>query len=527
MAGGRSPSWRWANRARRTRAGCPWLAATSSARTCCWRLQRSAAARPGGQATEISKNKSSGWKLGVGIGANEGGSGVGINVFANAYLGNGQGQRHDPPRDPGQRATGDADLGPRHPDRRRAGARTRSAPTSARPDSPASRTAIATSRQTQVNAGGSFSFGSMTGNAYIGASQNKTKSNFDSVIEQTGLYAGAQGFDINVGRHTQLNGAVIASEAPAARNRLSTETLGFSDIRTKPPTRPPPPASTWACRAPSTRKQGRRGGRIAVRPELRQHSAAPRARRGPRWRKARSRSARTLNGRDSTAGLSRDTAGANGSIGKIFDKDKVREKLEFQQALGQLGMQIAGDALKDLAKQDPETWGEGKIGSIALHAGVAGAAAALGGATWRARSPVRWRVTWPRAPCASRSIARWPTSRRNCGDGRRLILNTVAAAAGAGGRRERSRRGGGCEHVQPAAARRRRRVDPQESINLRGAPGDQHRDAKPSSLDRRSARRIRRRQSGLRRTAAHEHFLPRSPWACGLGLRVLRRQGRR
>ena len=122
-----------------------------------------------------------------------------------------------------------------------------------------------------------------------------------------------------------------------------------------------------------------------------------------------------LNGRDSTAGLSRDTAGANGSIGKIFDKDKVREKLEFQQALGQLGMQIAGDALKDLAKQDPETWGEGKIGSIALHAGVAGAAAALGGATWRARSPVRWRVTWPRAPCASRSIARWPTSRRNCG----------------------------------------------------------------------------------------------------------------
>ena len=42
------------------------------------------------QATEISKNKSSGWKLGVGIGANEGGSGVGINVFANAYLGNGR-----------------------------------------------------------------------------------------------------------------------------------------------------------------------------------------------------------------------------------------------------------------------------------------------------------------------------------------------------------------------------------------------------------------------------------------------------
>ena len=125
-----------------------------------------------------------------------------------------------------------------------------------------------------------------------------------------------------------------------------------------------------------------------------------------------------LNGRDSTAGLSRDTAGANGSIGKIFDKDKVREKLEFQQALGQLGMQIAGDALKDLAKQDPETWGEGKIGSIALHAGVAGAAAALGGATWRARSPVRWRVTWPRAPCASRSSRGGRPPAGTAGDGR-------------------------------------------------------------------------------------------------------------
>ena len=42
-------------------------------------------------------------------------------------------------------------------------------------------------------------------------------------------------------------------------------------------------------------------------------------------------------------------------------------------------------------------------------------------------------------------------------------------------------------------------------------------DAQPSSLDRRSARRIRRRQSGLRRTAAHEHFLPRSPGLQGSG----------
>ena len=119
-------------------------------------------------------------------------------------------------------------------------------------------------------------------------------------------------------------------------------------------------------------------------------------------------------------------------------------------------MQIAGDALKDLAKQDPETWGEGKIGSIALHAGVAGAAAALGGGNVAgaiagtvagdvAASAVREQI--------NRAVADLPPELRETAE--RLILNTVAAAAGAGGRRERSRRGGGCEHVQPAAARRK------------------------------------------------------------------------
>ena len=73
----------------------------------------------------------------------------------------------------------------------------------------------------------------MTGSVNLGASQGKTKSNYDSVIEQTGLYAGKGGFDIYVGKHTQLDGAVIASAADASKNRLSTETLGFSDIRNK------------------------------------------------------------------------------------------------------------------------------------------------------------------------------------------------------------------------------------------------------------------------------------------------------
>ncbi|MDX7665245.1 hemagglutinin repeat-containing protein, partial [Enterobacter asburiae] len=86
------------------------------------------------------------------------------------------------------------------------------------------------SKQTSVAAGGSFTFGTMSGSGYINASQDKMKSRFDSVAEQTGLYAGDGGFDITVGHHTQLDGAVIASTATPDKNSLDTGTLGFSDI---------------------------------------------------------------------------------------------------------------------------------------------------------------------------------------------------------------------------------------------------------------------------------------------------------
>ena len=39
--------------------------------------------------------------------------------------------------------------------------------------------------------------------------------NNDSVTEQSGIYAGDGGFDITVGGHTQLDGAVIASTGSA------------------------------------------------------------------------------------------------------------------------------------------------------------------------------------------------------------------------------------------------------------------------------------------------------------------------
>ena len=67
----------------------------------------------------------------------------------------------------------------------------------------------------------------------IGASISKGNifSDYRSAREQTGIFAGLGGFDIYVEKDTSLKGAVIASEATAGKNRLSTGTFSFSDLK--------------------------------------------------------------------------------------------------------------------------------------------------------------------------------------------------------------------------------------------------------------------------------------------------------
>ncbi|NBC81722.1 hemagglutination protein, partial [Enterobacter asburiae] len=76
------------------------------------------------------------------------------------------------------------------------------------------------SSQKNASAGGSFTFGTMSGSASVNYSRDRMDSDYASVKEQTGIFAGSGGFDITVGGHTQLDGAVIASTATADNNRL-------------------------------------------------------------------------------------------------------------------------------------------------------------------------------------------------------------------------------------------------------------------------------------------------------------------
>ena len=54
-----------------------------------------------------------------------------------------------------------------------------------------------------------------------------------SVTKQAGIYAGKEGYDIQVKNNTHLKGAVIDSQAPAEKNKLTTGTLAWENIDNK------------------------------------------------------------------------------------------------------------------------------------------------------------------------------------------------------------------------------------------------------------------------------------------------------
>ena len=67
----------------------------------------------------------------------------------------------------------------------------------------------------------------------IGKKTETTDSTYTSVTKQAGIYAGKEGYDIQVKNNTRLKGAVIDSKAPAEKNKLTTGTLAWENIDNK------------------------------------------------------------------------------------------------------------------------------------------------------------------------------------------------------------------------------------------------------------------------------------------------------
>lgn len=195
------------------------------------------------------------------------------------------------------------------------------------------------SKQSSVAAGGSFTFGSMTGSGYISASQDKMKSRFDSVAEQTGMFAGDGGFDITVGNHTQLDGAVIASTATADKNSLDTGTLGFTDIYNEADfkTQHTGISISGAGSFGDQFKGNMPGGMIAGAGNKGHAEGTTQAAVADGTITIRDKG----NQKQDVADLSRDTEHANDSISPIFDKEKEQNRLKEIGMISDIGGQVA------------------------------------------------------------------------------------------------------------------------------------------------------------------------------------------
>ncbi|WP_215410491.1 VENN motif pre-toxin domain-containing protein, partial [Escherichia coli] len=160
-----------------------------------------------------------------------------------------------------------------------------------------------------------------------------------SVAEQTGMFAGDGGFDITVGRHTQLDGAVIASTATPDKNHLDTGTLGFSDLHNEADYKVSHSGISLSGGGSFGDKfQGNMpGGMISAGGHSGHAEGTTQA--------AVAEGTITIRDRDNQkqnlANLSRDPVHANDSISPIFDKEKEQRRLQTVGLISDIGSQVA------------------------------------------------------------------------------------------------------------------------------------------------------------------------------------------
>ncbi|MGV3346949.1 hemagglutinin repeat-containing protein [Bordetella sp. LUAb4] len=215
------------------------------------------------------------------------------------------------------------------------------------------------SRNQSATLGGTFCAGYCSSSAYASYSRGAMKSNFASVMEQTGLWAGDGGFQIDVGKATKLVGSVIASSDQAVaegKNRLHTGTLETEDIENK--------AEYFgyqvgASASVGSSSGGKQAGGGTIQSNSRGGANAPTI--AAAFDRERSTTYSAISGgdiviRDATgqkaltgkasermlAALNHDTEDAANSLSPIFDKEKIEANFAIMQELqGQASTFIA------------------------------------------------------------------------------------------------------------------------------------------------------------------------------------------
>ena len=227
-----------------------------------------------------------------------------------------------------------------------------------------------------------------------------TDSDYASVKEQAGIYAGQEGYDISVKDNTHLKGAVIDSKGSVDKNTLRTGTLSWEDIENKADYTSGGSGISYTAKlggnvnndTPSSRENSRYdkepgtnthnesdkvtetfdGNRIPLneRGLLGVPSAATKGKADSTTRAAMAPGkiviTDTKNQKQDVTGLDRNTRDSLNKLKVIFDKTRAEERKQLVEEMSIVG----NEAIHELAARNG--WGEGSIEKTALH-GLLGA----------------------------------------------------------------------------------------------------------------------------------------------------------
>ena len=211
----------------------------------------------------------------------------------------------------------------------------------------------------EENISAGMSFSTAAGKTSYGGSASKgnMKSHYESVINQAGIRAGGEGFDISVKENTDLKGGVIGSDASKDKNTLTTDTLSWEDKENKADYKAGGMGVSYSPNDKSS-KLNQRGLTPNLTPTVKDKTDST-------TKSAVAEGTIHITNKEKQkqdiASLNRDTKNSLNQLQEIFDKTKVEEKQELVGMLEKYGNQ----AIHTYAES--KGWKDGSTEKMLLH----------------------------------------------------------------------------------------------------------------------------------------------------------------